>query len=145
MSADFQSLEVNGCASQIGTRPRPLLVERFYDQEEFGGAQRPVRQEIAAINASENRPRLKRAPLFLTGRKPGNLKCYLRRGAAYRAAPRRNLQKPTRRLKPAIYSSNQSPLASASRSHADRKFSYHVSVKLVMTCSAVRPAIFTPE
>src|SRR5260370_28557818 len=39
----------------------------------------------------------------------------------------------------------QSPLASPSRSHADRKFSYHVSVKLVMTCSAVCPAIFTPE
>lgn len=39
----------------------------------------------------------------------------------------------------------QSPLASARRSHADRKFSYHVSVKLVMTCSAVSPAIFTPE
>src|SRR5207245_11662884 len=45
---------------------------------------------------------------------------------------------------PSLHNS-QSPLASASRSHADRKFSYQVSVNLVMICSAVCPAIFKPE
>ena len=45
---------------------------------------------------------------------------------------------------PSLHNS-QSPLASASRSHADRKFSYQVLVNLVMICSAVCPAIFTPE
>src|SRR5260370_14301783 len=39
----------------------------------------------------------------------------------------------------------QSPLAVASLSQTDRKFSYHVSVKLAISCSAVRPAMVTPE
>src|SRR5260370_8162036 len=39
----------------------------------------------------------------------------------------------------------QSPLAVASLSQADRKFSYHVPVKLAISCSALRPAMVTPE
>jgi hypothetical protein len=43
------------------------------------------------------------------------------------------------------YRSLQSPLATTISSQAERNFSYHVSVNFVIRCSAVCPAIVTPE
>ncbi len=43
------------------------------------------------------------------------------------------------------YFRRQSLVAAANSSHTDRKFSYQVSVKLAISCSAVRPAMVTPE
>ncbi len=54
-------------------------------------------------------------------------------------------QRPRTRLTSRFPQFAQSPLASASRSHTDRRFSYHVSPEADDDLLAVRPAIFTPE
>jgi hypothetical protein len=104
----------------------------------------PVRLGIAAEYADENRPLETRPTRFLQW-KSRKLEMPTETRNCLSGDSAKKTLKINSPEEPAIYPSHQSPLASASPSHTDRKFSYHVFVKLVMTCSAVCPAIFTPE
>ncbi len=86
-----------------------------------------------------------KAPYSFCGKKTRKFEVSTETKKRVSKALAKNHQEPAQPKPFTTYILAQSPLASASPSQTDRKFSYHVSVKLVMTCSAVRPAIFNPR